>query len=175
VNTPDDEPQVREVRLNDDGSFPNSRLPLLFYPGGARDLDAAGIERLFRSHGWSGAWRAGIYPYHHYHSTTHEVLGVYRGAARVRFGGEKGETVEVKEGDVVVIPAGVAHKRLDSGGGLGVVGAYPGGAGWDLLYGRPDERPEADRNIEGVPIPDADPVFGASGPLVRIWTEVGPS
>src|SRR5262249_7352803 len=52
--------------------------------------------------------RNGIYNYAHYHSRTHEVLGVARGHARVRFGGERGKELRLKVGDVVVLPAGRA-------------------------------------------------------------------
>jgi uncharacterized protein YjlB len=69
----------------------------------------------------------------------------------------------------VVIPAGVAHKRLQSSPDFGVVGAYPQGQMWDMCYGREGERPETDRNIAGVPDPERDPIFGAHGPLCEIW------
>ena len=36
-------------------------------------------------------WRNGIYPYVHYHSMIHEALGVARGRAKVRFGGDNGQ------------------------------------------------------------------------------------
>ncbi len=113
--------------------------------------------------------RDGIYSYHHYHSTAHEVLGVYQGGATVQFGGEKGPAVSVAAGDVVVIPAGVAHKLLDVPGSLRVVGAYPAGQSWDMNYGREGERPAADRNIAAVPAPEQDPLYGAEGPLVELW------
>src|SRR5438876_9650404 len=95
-------------RLVDDGAIPNNKtLPLIVYraalpPGG----DPAGaFEALFARNGWSGGWRNGIHPYHHYHSNAHEVLGIAKGEARVRFGGDKGKTIAVRAGDVVVVPA----------------------------------------------------------------------
>jgi uncharacterized protein YjlB len=101
--------------------------------------------------------------------TTHEVLGVYRGTATLQLGGEKGRQFVVKAGDVIVIPAGVGHKRLQSSAGFRVVGAYPGGRQWDLLRGLRGERPQADRNIAAVPSPDNDPLYGPAGPLKQIW------
>ena len=71
--------------------------------------------------------------------------------------------------DVVVIPAGVEHKRMESSLDFSVVGAYPGGHNWDLLRGLPGERPRADRNIAAVPLPDNDPIAGPGGPLKQIW------
>ena len=53
--------------------------------------------------------------------------------------------------------------------GRAVVGAYPEGREWDLLRGRPGERPKADRNIAALSIPDNDPIYGAEGPLRQIW------
>jgi len=83
---------------------------------------------LFERNGWGGAWRNGIYAHHHYHSTTHEVLGVASGSVRVRLGGDSGKTVVLRAGDVVVVPAGVAHKSEGESPDLVVVGAYPQGA-----------------------------------------------
>jgi uncharacterized protein YjlB len=127
---------------------------------------AAACEALFARHGWGGAWQDGIYHYHHYHATQHEVLGIVAGQAFVRFGGEDGNLVEVKAGDVVVIPAGVSHCNEGSSQDLLVVGAYPGGASPDLQRGAP-EAPGARR--PSAPLPAADPVYGPRGPLMQSW------
>src|SRR5579862_5565692 len=85
-------PRIEEHRFADDGTVPNSQLPLIVYRA-VLDTgpDAAAVcERRFAANGWSGGWRGGIYPYHHYHSTAHEALGVVRGSARVRLGGYAG-------------------------------------------------------------------------------------
>ena len=159
--------------LVDDGVFSNNEnFPLLKYnsPVELDDSDpAATFERLFEDHGWTSSWRNGVYAVHHYHSSAHEVLGVYSGSAIIQLGGEEGVTVETSAGDVVVIPAGVAHKRVQSTGSFAVVGAYPDGQMWDMCYGRDGERPGTDRNIAGVSVPRKDPVFGESGPLLRLW------
>jgi uncharacterized protein YjlB len=166
------EPDVVSRELKDDGKFPNSRLPLLLYRMAVRLTGhdpAAVLELLFAKNGWYGSWRNGIYPFHHYHSTAHEVLGVYRGSARVQLGGERGVVHEVGLGDVIIIPAGVAHKNLGSTGDFGVVGAYPEGQNWDMNYGQPSERPTADSNIRRVALPKADPIYGTRGPLMEKW------
>ena len=156
----------------DDGSIPNNTLPLLLYRQAfstdTPDL-ASAIETRFGANDWTGSWRAGVFPFHHYHSTTHEVLAVYRGAATLQLGGEKGRKFAVNPGNVIVIPAGVGHKRVESSEDFGVVGAYPGGRHWDLLRGRPGERPQAERNIAAVPLPENDPIYGPDGPLRKIW------
>jgi uncharacterized protein YjlB len=75
----------------------------------------------------------------------------------------------VQAGDVAVIPAGVAHCCLESSAGFRLVGAYPRGQRPDMCYGRPGERPEADRRIAGLGDPEQDPVQGDDGTLVRLW------
>ena len=90
--------------------------------------------------------------------------------ATVQLGGEQGgKAREVKAGDVIVIPAGVGHKKLGGGVNCDVVGAYPDGRRWDLLRGLPGERPGADRNVAAVPRPKADPHHGANGSLLQAW------
>jgi uncharacterized protein YjlB len=173
---------VREVeagihRFADDGVIPNNpTLPFLVY-GGALDLPdddpAAACEAVFAANGWAGSWRDGIYPFPHYHSTAHEVLGICRGEAMVRFGGDSGVTLTVRAGDVVVIPAGVGHQNLGASADLLVVGAYPRGQTWDLCRGRPDERPRVLDNIARVSLPASDPVYGAEGPLIEHWRRGG--
>ena len=159
--------------IKDDGTYPNNGcLPLLAYQGvlalPAGD-PARGVEELFNGNNWGGSWRNGIFGYHHYHSTAHEALGVYSGHARVQLGGPKGPEFEVHRGDVIVIPAGVAHKNLGSSLDFRVVGAYPAGQRPDMNYGKPKERPQSDRNITKVALPELDPVFGDTGPLIRQW------
>jgi len=169
----DPAPRVRTHRIPENPPFPNNpELPLLVYPQAVPltgPQPAAAFESRFRANGWADPWRDGIYDYHHYHSTAHEVLGIFSGSARIAFGGDGGVVLEVRGGDVVVIPAGVSHKNLGASGDLGVVGAYPLGQDWDMNTGKPGERPAADRAIAAVPLPAADPVFGPDGPLVRLW------
>lgn len=162
--------EPKEFHFEDDGKIPNNpNLPLLFFPKALDGRDATECKNLLAGNGWSGAWVNGVFPYHHYHSTAHEVLCVTSGAARITFGGESGETVDVEAGDVVVVPAGVGHFNAGSSGDFTVVGAYPDGQSWDLLTGEPDERPESLENIKDVPLPKADPLSGDSGSLMEVW------
>lgn len=166
-------PEVQTRTFTDDGLFPNNpALPVLILRQVMRGENgrlARTFERVFGAHEWRGQWRNGIFSYHHYHSTAHEVLGIAAGAARVRLGGPEGEAFDTDAGDVLVLPAGVAHKNLGSASDFLVVGAYPAGQNWDLKRGRPGERPDADRNIERVSLPSQDPVYGGQGPLVEHW------
>jgi uncharacterized protein YjlB len=165
--------QVVVQTLTDDGVFPNNaQLPLIVYREAVSlpDRDpATGFEDLFEANHWPPAWRYGIFDYHHYHSTAHEVLGIFRGHATIQFGGDQGITLSVSKGDVVIIPAGVAHKNLDCSRDFRAVGAYPTGQRPDTRYGKPGERPQVDANIAQVPLPQADPVFGDRGALIAQW------
>jgi uncharacterized protein YjlB len=122
----------------------------------------------------------------HYHSTTHEGLGIFRGNARLRFGisdddnSDDAVILNVKVGDVVVIPAGVAHCALKESGGFCMVGSYPevqliglklmkGAAQWDMCYGDSDVRAHQEK-IAKISIPENDPVEGKSGPLKEHWS-----
>jgi len=154
--------------FEDDGAIPNSRLPVLLYHGVPEAADAASCERLFADNGWLGAWRNGIYPFHHFHSIAHKVLGVVSGSAGVMLGGERGREFELSRGDVVVLPAGTGHCNLRDDG-LVVVGAYPDGMRWDLCRGDPGEHDDAVERIRAVPLPGSDPVAGAGGPLPALW------
>ena len=159
-------PQPESLALEPDAGIPNSRLPVLIYHDLEAAHDAAGAERLFAEHGWRGAWRNGIFPFHHFHSTAHEVLAIARGEVRVGLGGPAGESLIARRGDVLVLPAGTGHRNEGDSGDLLVVGAYPNGMSWDLRRGDLGEYDEVVANIAAVPLPDSDPV---GGDLRRLW------
>jgi uncharacterized protein YjlB len=158
--------------LNDDGIFPNSKFPALLYKG-VLDIPflfpATHVKKLFASHNWTNAWDSGVFEYHHYHSITHEVLGAYEGSTVLQLGGEDGPTIKFEKGDVLVIPAGVVHKNWGDEFDVQCVGAYPDGKDYDMNYGKLGERPKADENIENVPIPLTDPLYGENAGLTEIW------
>lgn len=158
--------------LSDDGIFPNSHLPVLIYKN-VLDFplffDAAYITSLFEKNGWTNSWKGGIFSYHHYHSNAHEVLGIYKGKTEVLLGGENGIEVSLERGDVIVIPAGVAHKNLGNEHAIACVGAYAGGAAYDICTGKTGERPLADATLLTLPLPDRDPVLGLKGGIEKYW------
>jgi uncharacterized protein YjlB len=167
------EPEL--MKFEDDGVIPNSRYPLLLFKDALPKISGSELEKLFASNNWTNSWQNGVYPFHHYHSRSHEVLGVYRGTASLRLGGERGQTAEVSAGDVIVIPAGVGHKNLGSSSDFRVVGAYPDGRSWDLLIGEPGERPRADQNIAALPVPRTNPLYGERCPIKEFWGRVPPA
>ena len=163
----------RQLRLKDDGATPNNRLPVLIYRQALR-LDeafdpAAVFEEIFAVNRWRGSWRDGIYDFLHFHTATHEVLGIARGSVTVELGGRRGRRLSLAAGDVVVLPAGTGHRRLRASDDLLVVGAYPAAGRYDEP--RPDEvdHDEARAAIARVRLPRRDPVYGADGPLTTIW------
>lgn len=164
-------PKPESFILSRNGWMPNNEnLPVLFYRSvfGPEKRDAASyLEELLQRNGWPAQWRNGIYSFHHYHSTAHEVLGVASGQARVILGGENGRVVSLRPGDVVVLPTGTGHCRLDSSPDFLVVGAYPPEQSWDLCRTAPSA--EAVRRMERLPFPKTDPAYGASGALPDLW------
>jgi uncharacterized protein YjlB len=158
--------------FSDDGLVPNNPLPVLRYRL-AIDLTLDEPERifenLFSANGWGGMWRNGIYDYLHYHSTVHEALGIARGHARVRLGGDRGKEIELAAGDVAILPAGTGHQCLAASHDFSVVGAYPPGAKMAITRPTPENYRKALKTIPAVPLPESDPVQGRDGALVRLW------
>ncbi|KAJ9117015.1 hypothetical protein QFC22_004673 [Naganishia vaughanmartiniae] len=183
-------------------SFPNTSLrpthPLFVYrsafhaPSSSTSLNkavsssefASAVEQHLRDVGVvKPAWRYTMYSQHHYHSTTDEVLVVTSlTGARLCFGGAGRETfkdaveVDVAQGDVIIVPAGVGHALLheqltpleeQEGQGFQMVGSYPVGAtNWDMCTSGDagDEALVADRwkRIQGLTWFPKDPAYGSA-------------
>lgn len=166
------EPEVEAINLAPNVEIPNNSLPLLVYRHVLPPAlcSPGGCQSLFAENGWGGNWVDGIFDYWHFHVTGHEVLGCVAGDADVGFGGDHGMRTTFRAGDVVVIPAGVGHKRLsEKRGGFTVVGGYP--PGQNGMITRPGDFPvaEAERLIALLAPPKSDPVFGSAGPLMSAW------
>ncbi len=162
--------EAESILMERNGQFPNSELPVIVYRGiveGSATADA--VQAMFARNAWPPQWVDTIFDYHHYHCTAHEALGVVSGSARLALGGPGARHVDVRPGDVVIIPAGVAHKLESSSDDFAVVGAYPPGQDWDILKGKDGDLERATANIARVPLPETDPVGGKA--LLELWRE----
>ncbi len=168
--------RLETLTFGPDGRVPNSRYPVLIHrkavaAGLGVDLTDA-IEATFRRNDWLNNWRElGVYDYPHFHSTTHEALGMARGWITLRLGGESGAIVRLEAGDILVLPAGTSHLRLDHSPDSWMVGGYPEGRDWDLIRDEQvteDESRAAIKLIGSLPIPARDP---ATGEVMVLWRE----
>ncbi len=155
--------------IADSPTNPGNPLPVLHY---RQAVDTAGdltqsFSHLFAANRWLGAWTGSLYDFDHVHPDAFEVLGIVRGAGSVVCGGPSGTRVDVSPGDVVVIPAGAAHRAEP--GPLVVVGAYFEDARPDTIRVREGEQLAVAEQASNVAAPDMDPVYGAGGPLERIY------
>lgn len=152
------------------GGVPNSPLPLLLYHHVSHEERLAdAFEALFARHGWPPRWRYPVFTYTHFHSNTHEVLGVFAGNARIQFGGESGPVVDIARGDAVLIPAGVGHKQIEASEDFMCVGAYPEGCSPDKYLDQPEMLAEAREHLAKVAMPARDPVTGSTGGIQAFW------
>jgi uncharacterized protein YjlB len=159
-----------QLHLKPNGWMPNNTLPVLIYRNAlpvTADL-ADTMERLFTTNGWPPQWRNGVYSFHHYHSTAHEVLGFAGGHADLILGGEGGTPVTVHAGDVAVLSAGTGHCLITASDDFLVIGAYPPDEHWDIC--RTAATPEVLERMRHVRFPASDPLTGSNGALTKLWT-----
>ena len=174
--TPLEELRVSAHQIPSLGRIPNTSIqerPLLIYHSCFHTgTSAPAIESHLTAVGVVDAqWRYTMYSTSHFHSNTHEVLSIACGRARLCFGGEDNpQRVEpvVEQGDVIVVPAGVAHRLLeDMAGGFCMVGSYPKGKSWDMCYGKEGE----DEKVKGIALLgwfNRDPIYGHTGPALNV-------
>ncbi len=159
---------VRPIYFDKTSDVPNSYLPVLIFRGVMSPYASRKARRFrdaFQRNSWTGLWTDTIYDYTHFHSNSHEVLGIAEGRVSVKLGGEAGRKFRLKAGDMLVLPAGVGHRRVGGDDGLKVIGAYPPGQSHFDMKRR-------GRSIPIVPVPSTDPFYGEDGPLVKMWSGI---
>ncbi|QRR04043.1 cupin [Dyadobacter sandarakinus] len=162
--------EIETYRFDDDGIIPNSNLPVILYRKVYLENDKSDwFESTFIKNGWTNNWRDTILSYDHFHSTTHEVLGVGDGTVTLQVGGPSGVHLTVHAGDVLILPAGVGHASLPGQSYYEIVGGYPDGKSWDLMTGTEENRHDALTNIKAVDLPLTDPIYGLQGMLLKYW------
>lgn len=152
--------------------FPNnSHYPFLIYKKAFifSDETPKMVQNFLESNQWCNSWVNSIYDFDHYHSSTHEVLVIFKGCCEVLIGGPGGETFRIEQGDVIIFPAGVSHKNMGSSDDFKTIGAYPFNLEYDMNYGKESEHPKVDENIKAVGLPNCDPIFGKDGILFQYW------
>lgn len=157
--------------FNDDGIIPNHTFPVILYPKVIGLADCSDwLEKTFIKNNWLNNWRDIVLPYDHFHSNTHEVLGLGWGNVSLKIGGAHGQIFHLHAGDVIIIPAGVGHYSVSEHTNYQIVGGYPNGHEWDLKTGlEAGERAQILKAISAVQMPEKDPIFGHEGLLLDKW------
>lgn len=161
--------------IKENKPFPNNPLPVLYYPKAVADLmdesdSARNVLALFEKNSYTNGWTNGLFSYHHFHSNTHEVLACIAGESTVQLGGPDAQMVSFSKGDVLLLPAGVTHKRIDASADFKIVGAYPNGLEPDMQKGEANDYERIKQTIASVQIPKKDPVEGKNGAVANYWT-----
>ncbi|MFT8320942.1 MAG: cupin domain-containing protein [Bacillus sp. (in: firmicutes)] len=166
-------PDVTLLYFEQNGFIPNNPyLPVLHYKKVLKNNEDK-IEKIFLANKWGNTWINGIFDYHHYHSNSHEVLGVIKGSALLLLGGETGTKVIINSGDIILLPAGTGHKMLSASPDFQVVGAYPNGQSFNVKKNTKEDLEGAEKEIQNTAFPEADPIYEERGPLAKMWRKVG--
>jgi len=155
------------------GGIPNSPLPLVLWKGRlpADARSGAAAQGLYRRSGWQGTWVYSVFPFWHFHTRGHEVLGCVSGHARIGFGGDGGIEIDIVVGDVATVPAGVGHKKLSASADFLMAGGYPPGQEGNIVRPGDIDVEEAARIIASLPLPATDPVSGKADGVVAVWSD----
>lgn len=147
--------------FEDDGITPNSQYPVIVMP---QVCKGEGLENIFpatfKKNSWGNNWLDIIQSRDHYHSSTHEVLGICKGEVHLKIGGQNGQLFHLEAGDAIIIPAGVGHFSIADSTGYLVAGGYADGNTWDMIYNEPEKYEAAKQRIRLLPKPILHPVSG---------------
>ena len=155
---------IYRLYTKDDGTFPNNEdYPTIIYKSAFHGTESDGRKQIIASNKckWTSPWLWGIFTYHHYHTKAWELLLCVGGSATIQIGGSLGPATSISQGDLILIPPGVAHKQLDEKNDFALLGSYPSGgkfdASIDTLRGKPST--EDRERIKMSHVPECDPIF----------------
>lgn len=166
---------VKAIYLKENNPYPNNTLPVLYYENALNNLlnddyTADDVIAFFDRNGYENGWTDGILAKHHFHSKAHEALACTKGQVTVQLGGPNGELYIFKKGDVLLLPAGTSHKKLDASENFQIVGAYPiNGPEQDMQYGDSNDYEAILATIADVPRPLTDPVTNSPKNIKEYW------
>lgn len=166
---------VKAFYLSENSPFPNNPLPVLYYENVLDDelsdsFNANDVIAFFENNGYENAWVGGILDRHHFHSNAHEALACTKGKVTIQLGGPNADMYTLRKGDVILLPAGTAHKKLKGSEGFEIVGAYPEGSeDYDMQYGEGNHYDELKEKIANVDIPLTDPVTNSPRHIKDFW------
>jgi len=165
---------VQRIYAYENQPYPNSTLPVLYYKNALKDslgesFTADDVLELFERNGYTNGWVNGIHSEHHFHPNTHEVLACVEAQGMVQIGGDRGEITQFRKGDILLVPAGVAHKKVDGDMKFQVVGAYPEELSPEMQYGNADDYESMRSRSEEVEVPKTDPLTGSPGAVDEYW------
>ena len=167
---------VKAIQLSENKPYPNNTLPVLYYEHAlekalSNNFTSDDVLKLFENNGYTRGWTGGILDRHHFHSTAQEALAVTKGEVSVQLGGQNGPVHTLRKGDIVLLPAGTAHKRLDGSNNFEVVGAYPkNGKDFDMQYGGASDYEVIKDRILQVKRPLTDPATGNPKDINTYWS-----
>jgi uncharacterized protein YjlB len=167
---------VRTIQVNENKPYPNNTLPVLYYENAlgeelGESYDRDEVIDFFENNGYVDGWAGVMKDSHHFHSTVHEAIAVTKGKLTVQLGGPNGPMETLRKGDVILLPAGVSHKKLDATQGFEIVGAYPeNDAERDMQYGDASDYEAIKENIANVSKPLTDPVSGSPKNIDEYWS-----
>ncbi|KAL4969942.1 cupin domain-containing protein [Aspergillus stella-maris] len=174
-------PSIQTYFLGPTPHAPNSGLPIIHYRGVLPEpLTEESVTEFLTRDRWEkrGTW--GHIPIRHFHPNSHECYGIFQGFSKLLLGVGGSDTagglkVNVRAGDVIVLPAGTAHSCAESSKDYRYIGVYPQGCPrWRNEMGSKSiDLASLRKETENVSMPEADPVYGVGGPLMQLWRGPG--
>ena len=167
---------VEPIYLKESKPYPNNKLPALYYENVLESIlgesySGQDVMRLLQQNGYTNTWSNGILNQHHFHSIAHEALACTLGELRVQLGGEDEIILTVRKGDVLLLPAGTAHKKLEATEEHEIIGGYPlNQPDYDFQYGDASDYEAIKEKVAQVELPHTDPITDFPALIKQYWS-----